>query len=166
MRIVRGVAAVLSLFGLAISGWIYALTFFGFSRNNGATWPRFLQLGIFLLLLPIFALEYSTKGRTFFWKDFSAGKPKWLVTAVQVLALFFFVHFLLFLVQSHMAGPGIRNGQYVLQSHGRIIRAITESEYMKLKAAELRLFAAGWIFFYFVPTVYWWSPRDRRPATR
>jgi hypothetical protein len=38
---------------------------------------------------------------------------------------------------------------------------LTKSEYLRLKAGELRLFATGWIFFYFVPTAYWWFPRQQ-----
>jgi hypothetical protein len=59
-----------------------------------------------------------------------------------------------------MASPEIINGEYVLNNHGHIVRTLTRSEYLRLKAAELRLFATGWIFFYFVPTMYWWFPRD------
>ena len=59
-----------------------------------------------------------------------------------------------------MASPEIINGQYVLNNHGQIVRVLTRYEYLRLKGAELRLFASGWMFFYFVPTMYWWFPRN------
>jgi hypothetical protein len=58
--------------------------------------------------------------------------------------------------------PHGEDGQYVLDNHGRTVKALTQLKYFKLKAAELRMFAAGWIFFYFVPTMYWWFPRGRQ----
>jgi len=69
-------------------------------------------------------------------------------------------HFIVFLVQSRMASPEIINGQYVLNNHGQIVRVLTSSDYMRLKAWELRLFATGWMCFYFVPTMCWWFPRN------
>jgi hypothetical protein len=98
---------------------------------------------------------------TFYWKQFSQGMPKWVVPVIKLLGLFFIFHFILFLVQSHAASPQIEDGHYVLNNHGQIVKTLTQLEYFKLKAAELRMFAAGWIFFYFVPTMYWWFPRGR-----
>ncbi len=87
--------------------------------------------------------------------------PKWVVPTIKLFGLFFLVHFIVFLVQSHAAAPAIQDGQYVLDNHGRVVKVLTASEYLSLKGAELRLFATGWMFFYFVPVVYWWFPRNR-----
>jgi len=35
--------------------------------------------------------------------------------------------------------------------------------FMIQRGADLRLLATSWIFFYFVPTMYWWFPRKRDP---
>lgn len=119
-----------------------------------------LHLGVFILLLPMFGAEYSgLLDRSFFWKGFAQGKPKWVVRGVNLLGLFFVLHFVLFLVQSRAAAPEIINGQYVLNNHGHIVKVLTQSEYSTLKGAELRIFATGWMFFYFVPMMYWWFPR-------
>jgi hypothetical protein len=115
-----------------------------------------LHIGVFILLLPMFAVEYSgLAGRSFFWKGFAQGRPKWVVPVIKLLGLFFAIHFVLFLVQSHAAAPEIINDQYVLNNHGQIVKALTQSEYSALKGAELRIFATCWIFFYFVPMMYW-----------
>jgi hypothetical protein len=100
-------------------------------------------------------------GETFYWKQFSRGMPKWVLPTIKLLGLFFFFHFILFLVQTHAASPQIKDGQYVLNNHGQIVKALSELEYFRLKGAELRMFSAGWIFFYFVPTMYWWFPGGR-----
>ncbi len=75
-------------------------------------------------------------GETFYWKQFSQGMPKWVVPTVKLLGLFFFFHFILFLVQSHAASPQINDGQYVLNNHGQIVKALTQLEYLRLKAAD------------------------------
>ncbi|HET6218792.1 MAG TPA: hypothetical protein VFE27_17350 [Acidobacteriaceae bacterium] len=85
--------------------------------------------------------------------------PKWVVPGIKLLGLFFVVHFALFLTQSHASAPKIKNGEYVLDDHGKIVKTLTQSEFYEVKGAELRLFATGWMFFYFVPTAYWWFPR-------
>jgi hypothetical protein len=119
-----------------------------------------LHGGVFLLLLPMFALEWrGLNARTFFWKGFAKPMPRWVVPAIQVIGLFCMAHFVVFLVQSRVASPEIIHGQYVLNNHGQIVRVLTRSEYFRLKGVELRLFASGWMFFYFVPTMYWWFPR-------
>ncbi len=50
--------------------------------------------------------------------------------------------------------PFLENGQFLLKSHGKIIRALTEAEYFKMKAYELRLFTGHWIIFSYVPTLF------------
>jgi hypothetical protein len=37
---------------------------------------------------------------------------------------------------------------------------ISEKDYLFLKAWELRLFASGWMFFYYAVIVNWWFPRQ------
>jgi len=125
-------------------------------------WALLLHMGIFILVLPMFALEYSSiRNRVFFWKGFRQGRPTWTVPAITLIGLFFFSHFAFFLIQSHAASPEIKDGDYVLNNHGHIVKLLTHGEYLALKGAELRLFATGWIFFYFVLTMYWWFPRIR-----
>jgi hypothetical protein len=95
-------------------------------------------------------------------EGFARGLPRWVVPSIKLLGLFFAVHFVLFLAQNHASAPEIKNGEYVLNDHGKIVKTLTRSEFYKLKGAELRLFAAGWMFFYFVPTAYWWFPRTEQ----
>jgi hypothetical protein len=137
-------------------------SFMGATMDGIFRWAIWLHVGVFALLLPMYAVEHGAiKNRSFFWKGFVQGLPAWAVRAIKLLGLFFIVHFGLFLIQSHAAAPEIKDGQYVLNNHGKIVKVLTQSEYQRLKGAELRLFATGWMFFYFVPTMYWWFPRGR-----
>jgi hypothetical protein len=77
-----------------------------------------------------------------------------------MLFLLFIVVFLAFLAMSHAASPDIINGEYVLNSHGKIIEHISERDYLFLKGWELRLFASGWVLTYFAVMMLWWYPRQ------
>jgi hypothetical protein len=193
--VLRRILAALAGCGLVTSIAAYVGTFGGTTLDTFMPWPFVLHVGVFLLLVPMVAIEsspfnfktpawiwfsggrpiergsFSWKGyaqgapvwgETFYWKQFSQGMPKWVVPTIKLLGLFFFFHFILFLVQSQAASPQIEDGQYVLNNHGQIVQALTQLEYFRLKGAELRMFAAGWIFFYFVPAMYWWFPRGRQ----
>ncbi|HEY6445780.1 MAG TPA: hypothetical protein VIY53_04915 [Acidobacteriaceae bacterium] len=156
--------AIASAFGLAASLVAYLASFFGVTLESSFKYAFVLHIGFFALLSPMFATERSgIRDRSFFWSGFAQGQPDWAVPTIKALGLFLAINFALFLIQSHAASPEIRDGQYVLNDHGAILRTITKLEYLRLKGSELRLFASGWMFFYFVPTAYWWFPR---PETR
>lgn len=160
ISIARRLLALLSSIGVAISLVIYVASFGALTLDRMGNWIFVLHIGIFFLLIAMYAIEYSAiRNRTFFWDGFKRGKPAWSVPSIQFLGLFFIIHFVLFLVLSHAASPEIMNGQYVLNDHGQIRKILTESEYLSLKGSELRIFATGWMFFYFASTMYWWFPR-------
>jgi hypothetical protein len=155
--------AIISICGLLASIVIYVQSYRGATMDGIARWAILLHIGIFVLLVPMYAMEYpAVKQRSFFLKGFARGMPKWVVPGIRSLGLFFAIHLVLFLVQSHAAVPEVMNGEYVLNDHGKIVRALTQSEYYAQKGAELRLFATGWLFFYFVLTAYWWFPRIKQ----
>ncbi len=193
--VIRRFLAFLAECGLAASIAVYLESFRGTTLESLMPLPFVLHLGVFVLVMPMVVIEYSSfhfetrapiwfsgdgpikrgpfswqgyaQGApvwedTFYWKKFSQGMPKWVVPTIKLLGLFFIFHFILFLVQSHVASPQIENGQYVLDNHGQTVKALTQLEYFKLKTAESRMFAAGWICFYFVPMMYWWFPRSRQ----
>lgn len=61
---------------------------------------------------------------------------------------------------SHAASPKIINGEYVFNSHGKIVGHISERDYLFPKGWELRLFASGWTVVYYALMMHWWSPRQ------
>ena len=159
----RRFVAVLSACGLAASAIVYVESYLGATMDGMSRRAIVLHIGVFILLLPIYAVEYSSiKDRTFFWAGFAQGMPKWAVRSIKLLGLFFIFHFVWFLLHSHAASPELKNGGFVLNNHGQIVKVLTQSEYLKLKGEELRLFATGWMFFYFVPMMYWWFPKRQQ----
>ncbi len=113
-----------------------------------------LHLGIFALAIPLVAVERWSKMVNPF-----RGKPRWVLRSMQILFLLFIAVFFTFLALSHAAAPEIINGEYVLNSHGKIVGYISERDYLFLKGWELRLFASGWILVYYALMMHWWFPR-------
>jgi len=73
-----------------------------------------LHAGIFALFIPLVFVDRWSKG-----VDPFSGKPRWVLRSMQVLFLLFVVVFFSFLALSHAASPGIIDGEYVLNSHGK-----------------------------------------------
>ena len=67
---------------------------------------------------------------------------------IAVGGLFYaFINFGLFMFTQH-GTAFIKNGQYVLESHGHFIKNLNEAEYRYYRSGELRVFSGHWIAFY------------------
>ena len=113
-----------------------------------------LHLGIFAIAIPLILVERGEGPNR------PRGEPRWAVRCSQALFVLFVVMFLTFLVLSHAAAPEIVNGEYVLNSHGKIVGYISKKDYLSLTGWELRLFASGWILVYYKLMMDWWFPRQ------
>ena len=132
----------------------FIASFFGLTMENLAAKAVLLHLGIFALAIPLVVVERWSKGVNF------RGKPRWAVRSMQALFVLFVAVFFTFLAMSHAASPQIVNGDYVLDSHGKIVAYISQRDYLSLKGWELRFFASGWIVGYYAMMLYWWFPRQ------
>jgi len=158
----RRVFAMASVCGLAVSIWAYLASYAGTTMEDVSSLVIVLSVGAFAILVPIYVLEFhSVRRGEFFWRDFSIGRPKWAVPAIKLIGSFFCLHFIWFLIESHLGSPEYQNGKYLLDANGNTIRELTKQAYLALKGWELRVFATGWLFFYFVPLMYWSFPRHR-----
>lgn len=90
--------------------------------------------------------------------------PRWAVPFVKLLWLIVIAHFIWFFVETHGGIPVIQDGEWILDSHGRVVKVLTQTEYVTLKGEELRVFAIMLIASYLVPMMYWWFPRNHRTA--
>ena len=159
--LLRRFLAIVSACAFVAGAAIYVLSYAGATMEGIFPWAILLHIGIFLLFVPMFFLEYPASQRRTFWKAFAQGRPRWVVPIIAILGLFYGFHFILLLVQGHMASPAIQGGHYVLSDHGRIVKLLTQAEYFRLKGAELRMFSTLWMCFYFILAMYWWFPRVR-----
>jgi hypothetical protein len=71
-----------------------------------------------------------------------------------VTVIYVFANFINCMIGMEFGGPHIENGQYLLKNHGNIIRVLSETEFIKMKAYELRLFSGHWLIFSYVPTLF------------
>ncbi len=160
---IRRFLASLSACGIATSLIAYIESFSATRVDSTFRWSIILIPGWMALFIPIYALEYpASRAPSFSWKGFARGMPSWVVLCSRLLFLIAIGHLAWFAVHSGWGVPTIRDGQYVLIARGRVLKILTEAEYLKLAAAGARTFAAMMIAFYFVPMVYWWF--RRKPA--
>jgi hypothetical protein len=88
--------------------------------------------------------------------------PSWVAPCATLLTLVYAGHFVWFAIHTGLGVPSIKDGQYFIDNHGRNLTVLSQSEYLTLKAAELRMFATFAIAAYFIPMMYWWFRRDQR----
>jgi hypothetical protein len=151
----RKVMAVVAAPGLIAGMYIFAASFFGMTTDKLGAKAFLLHLGIFALFVPLVIVERWSAG-----VDPNRGKPRWVLRSFQAFFLLFLAIFFTFLALSHAASPEIISGDYVLYHHGGRMEHIAERDYLFLKGWELRLFASGWILFYYALIMYWWFPRQ------
>jgi hypothetical protein len=150
----RKVLAMVAAPGFLAGIYIFIASFFGLTMDKLGTRAVLLHVGIFALFIPLVTVERWSKG-----VDPFGGRPQWVVRSIKMLGLLCLVVFIVFLALSHAASPEIINGAYVLNNHGKIVGYISERDYLFLKGWELRLFASGWMFFYYTIMMSWWFPR-------
>jgi hypothetical protein len=136
---------------------VYVGSFLGITLDGAGLWIMILPILLFVICFMTIATEY--KDQTFSRRKY-ARPTGWVAHGIYVFGVFAAAHFVLFLVEGHEAAPMIKDGEYVLSQHGYIVKFLSQSEYLRLKAAELRLFASGWMFFYSLPTAYWLFPAN------
>lgn len=83
---------------------------------------------------------------------------------VMILSVVFFVYATInsFLFIQTVGGmPDIVDGKYVILDHGTIISDLSETEYFKMKANEIRGFSGHWIGFYGLAMGILWPKMDK-----
>jgi hypothetical protein len=142
--------------GFAASMLAYILSFFGVPAERVYPWMGLLCAGMMLLFVPVYILEYpNSRSPTFFYKEFANGMPKWVTPCEWILALIALMQIIWFALHSGLGVPAFQDGQYVIESRGQVLKVISEAEYLALKGAGLRMFAAMLVSLYFVPMMYW-----------
>lgn len=161
----RRLLAFLSACGFALSVVAYIGSFSVSLADAIFRWWIVLLPGWMALFVPIYVLEYpASRKLAFSLKGFARGMPSWVAPCAWLLSLIALAHFAWFHVHAPWGVPEVRDGQYVLISHGHILKVLTQAEYVKLRAAGARMFASVMILFYFMPMMYWWFRRDDRTA--
>jgi hypothetical protein len=166
VKVIRAFFAIAAAAGVAASITGYFASLAGVILRD-LPWLIILSTGAILVQIPIGVLEYSSLNSVIFsWKAFVLldGIP-WLQTRLRVcvrtLRLFWFLtmaNFIWFGIRASGGVPEIKDDIYILNSHGKILKILTESEFLALKSEYLRCFLALMVFCYMVAVIYWWFP--------
>ncbi|MBD0851921.1 hypothetical protein [Maribacter arenosus] len=147
---------VFSSIGLTISIVVHVLTIFGVIVQDYFSGVWLLQaFGIGITGITIILSrthEYQAKKTTDektlgSWDTIFDGIPKSYIGLLIFSAVYAFFNIIISL--NYFEGSAsLENGQYVLTDHGRIIRALTKSEYNSYRISDLRTFSSGWVALY------------------
>ena len=80
--------------------------------------------------------------------------PGWSRIPVYVLFGYFIFNMIFLFVALRGGSAEVVNGSYVLNPHGKLSRYLTEDEYLRFTAYELRFFSSGWMIFYGASSAY------------
>lgn len=146
----RWAMIIVAAVGLVLSVMVHLSTIFGVD-------PIAVVPGVFwlhVLMFPPFAAGIVYTNRAIGKKgggleSVMAAAPKWLVIMTACLFAYAFINYILFIVLQE-GSPAVESGRYYLQSHGDMIREITEAEYHHAEALDARGFSGHWMLFYSV----------------
>lgn len=166
------IPAFLSVCGLGAGVLAYIYSFLFEPADKIWGWAVVALVPLWMaLLLPMIVLEYpQSRSVSFSFSGFARGAPSWVAPFSWLLSLIFVAHFIWMAVHNGPGVPAIVNGQYALDSRGRILKILTQAEYLSLTRGEFRAFATIMVYFYFVTTTYWWFRASRlqseKPSVR
>jgi len=162
----RSCLAYLSLFGFVASATEYVIGF----NESMVDHASLALVPLFFIVLIMFAILYVTgdsalRSPTAFWNGIPGVTSPRMVLLQRLLAIGAWGHVAWTVWQSTHGVPGvpaILDGQYVLESNGKVFGVITRSEYMSRHAGLFRASAFLLGDFYFLPLSYWWNQRSAK----
>jgi hypothetical protein len=153
----RRLAVALSWFGLGASVLVHGVSFFGVSLFEQFA---FLHFGVFVLGIPAVFSRRKVPGWPpgAAWQALLEGAPPWAGRALQVAWIYFALNMVALFVLGEGGSPAVQDGRFILHSHGKLIRELTQSEYRWQLSHVSRMFSAGWALAYTF-FVVWYSAR-------
>jgi hypothetical protein len=146
-----GFAALTGLV-LAAVAHVCALAGIDVAERVPSVW--LLHIGVFVVFIPFVVSSRKVLGKQPSLVDMRALVPGRVFAVGLAVFIYAIINFVLFAVATQGGNPVVEAGQYLLKSHGHLIRELSRPEYEALRANELRGFSGHWLFFYFVPFAY------------
>lgn len=75
------------------------------------------------------------------------GSPRWLKWFTVGVFAYAVINFMIFMGHTHGGAPSQQDGEFVLQSHGRVIKKLSRNEYKAYKLNETRGFSGHFLPF-------------------
>lgn len=158
------------LFYFALTGWtssliVHLLSLADIDVSETIPFVWFLHIGIFVVWFPVvFELKKNEELQAYqqsgilnkinqigLLKIIFKDTPTWIIIIVAGSFFYAIINFMLF-IPSQIGTPEIKDGVFILESHGKLIKTLTEQEYNHYKANTVRGFSGHWILFYGVAT--------------
>lgn len=139
---------------LAASGFLFTLalhlvTFLSFDVEPLRPLAGLTFIGLFLVFAPLILLGSRAERRNAAaWTKTMRYAPRWLNGALFVLFLYAAFNFFTMLNANSSASPTVKDGKYVLTSHGAVVRELSASEYAQAVAYDMRLWTGHPLMFY------------------
>ena len=142
---------------------IHILTFFsGIEISMGKVF--FMHIFAMLVFASIFIyykkFAIHRKGKYNIYQRFNTffrilkAIPRSALAIGGIFFIYAFINFSIFFVLMEGGSPDAKNGSYYLHNHGKKIRDLTQDEYKRFQAYEVRGFSGHWIIFSLVPTIF------------
>jgi hypothetical protein len=138
----------LAFIGLVLSAAAHFSTFFRIDPQQSFPYIWLLHIGIFVVFIPAAAVQGMLPRNSSGKLQPFAFAPKWMQVLTIGAFIYMFVNFITFAIMMPSGSPYKENGQYVLREHGKLLRPITEQEYHRYRAYEVRGFSGHWMGFY------------------
>ncbi len=144
----------ISTFGLLSSILVHLSTFLGINIQSVFPQIWLFHILIFAVWIPIVLLHrnfWKKNKIKNLWKSMTAHAPRWMKIMTLLIFIYAFFNFFFTIFVLNKGGmPAEIDGQKVLQDHGRIISELTDEQYEKHQAFNVRTFSGHWIIFYAV----------------
>jgi hypothetical protein len=103
---------------------------------------------------------HGNKNPIEFLKIIFKNTPKPVVILIIIFFIYMGINFFLFLNTNGGGVPEIMNGKYVIQNHGSIIKELSDIEYLKMQANEIRGFSGHWMAFNAIAMGILWPNKE------
>jgi len=133
---------------LLVSLAVHASTFLGVDPMAECPGVMFIHLTIFPPFIA--AIYYSSRATGPGQKHLDPvvnSAPLWLRGLTGVFFVYALVNFGIFLILNEGGGPHEQDGKFVLSSHGKVLRELSEEEYHQQQAYVVRGFSGHWMVF-------------------
>lgn len=154
---------IVAAIGFAIAFAVHCLTFAQIDVQTECPLWWLPHLGCFFVFIPFGFASRSESGPKPAVSQLWDRLPGWAGVILVVVIVYAAINFGLFMLHTEGGTPSESNGVFVLQSHGKVIRHLTETQYQLQRNYVVRGFSGHWLVFYLVPALYFLA---RTPASR
>ena len=149
--------------GLIAAVLVHGLTYV--SVDAAAQFPAIwgLHLASIMITVPvIWHLRRSVSSRSRLG-DFRNLLPPWAAGICVAAIVCAAANFALCILFTEGGSATVKDGNYVLQSHGRLIRSLTAAEFAQQKLYVTRMFSGHWVLFFLISSLYFLTRKPSNP---